>query len=160
MEKNLIELITQDRIEIPLSSLYQKIKRDKKRNAANISTSLKNNPFNGSRAYAFFEAEDKERARGVKEAVKEFTEEFPKYGAILNGKIAEKRVRSEEHVYFGMNPGCRLTAEDYIEVMESLGLSNNSARSLYPDLIDLSRKLSRAREEERSIIVGRYAVED
>lgn len=157
MENEIIGLIAQDRIEIPLSSLYQKLKRAKKGNATGLADRLRTARVTGDRAYAFFRVEDKEKARGMKEAIAEFATEFPKYGAILMGKVAEKRVRSEEHVYFGMNPGCRLTSDDYVAVMQSLGLSENAARNLYPDLMDISRKLARARDEERSVIVGRYA---
>jgi len=157
MENKIIELIAQDRLEIPLSSLYQKLKKGKKADATELAPSLRSGQFTGSRAYAFFTVEDKNRARGMKEAIADFSEQFPKYGTILQGMVAEKRVRNEEHVYFGMNAGCRLTADDYVEVMTSLGLSENAARSLYPDLMDLSRKLARARDEERSVIVGRYA---
>jgi hypothetical protein len=157
MENQILELITKDRLEIPLSSLYQKLKREKKKAAISIAEPLRQDRFVGQRSYAFFTTEDKDRARGMKEAVADFSQQFPKYGSILQGMIAERRVRSEEHVYFGMNPGCRLTADDYVSVMTSLGLSEGTARSLYPDLMELSRKLARAREEERSAIVGKYA---
>jgi|SRR3989338_8576964 len=160
MEQEIIRLIARDRLEIPLSSMYQKVKKVKKSGAQTLAERLGDARFSGERTYAFVESEDKERARGMKEAVAEFTAEHPKYGAILLGKIAEKRVVAEEHIYFGVNPGCRLTADDYVGVMQSLGLSESVARSLYPDLINVSRKLAKAREEERSVIVGKYAVED
>ena len=160
MEQEIIRLIARDRLEIPLSSMYHKVKKVKKSGAQTLAERLGDARFSGERTYAFVESEDKERARGMKEAVAEFTAEHPKYGAILLGKIAEKRVVAEEHIYFGVNPGCRLTADDYVGVMQSLGLSESVARSLYPDLINVSRKLAKAREEERSVIVGKYAVED
>ena len=155
MEKKVLELAAQDRIHIPLSSMDQKLKKSKMGCATEIADLLKEE-FEGGRTYAFVQYEDKSRARGMKEAIKEFTEEYPKYGAILKGMIEEKRVRSEEHLYFGMNTGCKLTSDDYMTVMTSLGLSEAAARSLYPDLMDMSRKLSRARNEDRSIIVGKY----
>ena len=65
-------------------------------------------------------------------------------------------LEGEKHLYFGVNQGCRLTTEDYIGVMQSLGLSEQTARNLYPDLLNVSRKLVREREEERSILVGKY----
>ena len=43
--------------------------------------------------------------------------------------------------------------------MQDLGLSESVARSLYPDLINVSRKLAKAREEERSILVGKYSLD-
>ncbi len=162
MEEQIIKLVAQDRIEIPLSSMYQKLKKAKKGHAQGLASKLDEDSkeFEGTRVFAYTTEEDKERARGMKEAVAEFCTEFPKYGTILKGKIAEKRVRSEEHLYFGVNPGSRLTADDYMEVMQSIGLSEGTARSLYPELMDISRKLSRSRDEERSVIVGRYSTDD
>ena len=159
-EKQILELVASDRLHIPLSSMYQKLKKTKKSSAEEIAESLGKVRFVGDRSYAFVKKEDKEKARGMKEAIAEFSIDFPKYGKILQGKIAEKRTKSEEHLYFGTNPGSRLTADDYIEVMQNLGLTENTARSLYPDLMDISRKLSRSRDEERSIIVGKYAVDE
>jgi hypothetical protein len=70
------------------------------------------------------------------------------------GKIAQRRVKSETHLYFGTNPECRLTADDYMDVMASIGITPAVARDLYPTLMDVSRKLSRARNEERSVLVN------
>ncbi len=161
MEQKILELIASDRIEIPLSSMDQKLRRAKRASAKEIAEVLgKGNSYEGERVYASFVQEDKERARGMKEAVEEFSEEFPKYGKILAGKIAERRVKSEEHLYFGVNSGCRLSCDDYMHVMQSLGLSENTARNLYPDLMEVSRKLQRSRDEQRSIIVGKYSQEE
>src|SRR3989338_2735021 len=152
MESEIIQLIARDRLEIPLSSMYQKVKRVKKKDAGNLAEKLGSAQFAGERTYAFVESEDKERARGMKEAIAEFAQEFPKYG-----KIPERRVIAEEHLYFGVNPGCRLTTDDYITALQSTGLSEKVSRELYPDLIKVSRKLAKAREEKRSVIVGKYA---
>jgi len=159
MERKIIELIARDRIEIPLSSIEQKLRRTRKDLGQQIAKTYCNDGirFVGDRSYAFTETEDKDRARGMKEAITEFAEEFPKYGKILNGKVAEKRVTAEEHLYFGMNEGCRITADDYLGVMKSVGLSEGVSRALYPELMDVSRKLSKARNEDRSVIVGKYS---
>lgn len=156
MEHKILELIATDRIELPLSSLDQKLRRAKSASAKHIAEKLSGEHYFGERVFAYTQEEDKERARGMKEAVAEFTAEFPKYGAILVGKIAEKRTLSEKHLYFGVNVGCRITAEDYLGVMQNMGLSESTARSLYPELMDVSRKLAKARDEERTIIVGKY----
>ena len=133
MENEFITLIAQDRLEIPLSSMYQKVKKTKVKAAKNLAERLGNERFESHRIYAFVKEEDKDRARGIKDAVAEFSEEFPKYGVILAGKIAEKRTIAEKHLYFGVNAGCRMTTEDYIGVMISLGLSEQVAKNLYPD---------------------------
>ena len=58
-------------------------------------------------------------------------------------------------MYFGMNDGCRLTAEDYVGVLTNLGFTETTAKKLYPELIEVSRKMARARNEtERSVLVG------
>lgn len=158
MERRILELIAEDRIEIPLSSMRNKLQKAKKKDAAAIAEELKV-PFKGERVFARVKYEDRSRARGTKEAIAEFCEEFPKYGIILKGKIEEKRVISEKHLYFGVNEGCRITGDDYMTVMESLGLAPATARALYPDLMEISRKLERARDEKRSIIVGKYSEE-
>lgn len=157
MEKQILELIARDRIEIPLSSMDNKLRRLKSASAKDLAGKLGSDRFDGERTYAFVETEDKDRARGMKEAIAEFSEEFPKYGEIIRGKIAEKRAISEEHLYFDIKPGCKLTSSDYVHVMTDLGLSEGTAKGLYPDLMDVSRKLERKRNEERSIIVGKYS---
>jgi len=157
MEKQIIQLIARDRLEIPLSSMYQKMKGSKKKEAKSLSDLLSGERFTSERVYAVVKEEDKDRARGMKEAVAEFCEQFPKYGQILTGKITEKRKVAESHLYFGVNEGSRLTTDDYIGVMQTLGLSESTARNLYPELMKVSRKLAKEREEERSIIVGKYA---
>ena len=108
MEQQIIALIAQDRLEIPLSSMYQKIKKAKAKDAKGLAAlvkGLEDLEFEGARTYAYVEKEDKEKARGMKEAVSEFAKQFPDYGAILIGKIAEKRKIAEEHLYFGVNTG-------------------------------------------------------
>jgi len=156
-EQSVLELIAMDRLEMPLSSMYQKIKNSKKQQAQIVVSALgRNKSYEGDRVNASIEKEDKERARGMKEAVAEFAKEFPKYGRILHGKIAEKRVKSEKHLYFGMNDSCKLTSDDYMSVMTSIGLSEATARSLYPDLMEISRKLAKKKQEDRSVIVGKY----
>ena len=39
-------------------------------------------------------------------------------------------------------------------VMKSLGFTEAISRDLYPELMEVSRKLSRKRDEERSVMIG------
>ena len=158
MERKILELIAADRLDIPLSSMDQKVRRIRMDKGREIADSI-DGRFLGERVYARVVDEDKEKARGMKEAIAEFEQEYPKYGAVLRGKIAEKRILREKHLYFGVNEGRRLTSDDYMGIMTNLGLTPAVAASLYPDLMDISRKLAKARQEERSIIVGKY-IED
>ncbi len=159
MERKIIELIARDRLEIPLSSMYQKVKSAKSKSAKSLAQLLDGQKYESERVFAHVTEEDQQKARGMKEAVAEFCEQFPKYGKILTGKIEEKRTLTEQHLYFGVRAGSRLTTEDYIGVMTSLGLTEHTARSLYPDLLNVSRKLAKEREEDRSTIVGKYEEE-
>ncbi len=154
IERKVIELIATDRVEIPISSMSGKLKRRKPKLVQTVSAELPRDPFFGERVYARTESEDLDKARTLRDAVDEFKEEFPKYGAIIEGKIAEKRVKKETHLYFGINDGCRLTETDYMGVMSSLGFTPATARSLYPELIDVSRNMSKKRDEERRVLIG------
>ncbi|MEK6856321.1 MAG: hypothetical protein AABX66_04150 [Nanoarchaeota archaeon] len=154
-EKQVIELIAKDRLSIPLSSMYQKIGKRKKADAEGLAQILGlKNRFETERVYAYAEDEDKMKARRLKEAVSEFQTRYPEAGANLNSIIEEQRMQAERHLYFGVRNGARLTTDDYIGVMRSLGLSEQVARNLYPDLINVSRKLASSKEESRSILVG------
>jgi len=153
LEKQIIELIATDRIDIPISSMSGKLKRQKPKLATTIDLSEYENDFIGERVYARIEAEDLMKARGMKEAIDIFSQEFPRYGTILNGLIEEQRALRETHLYFGVNEGCKLTSEDYMGVMESLGFNETTAKSLYTELMDVSRNLSRKRQEERRILI-------
>lgn len=152
-ERQIIELIATDRIDIPISSMSGKLKRQKPKLASNINLEGRSR-YNGERVYARIESEDREKARGMREGIEEFSKKFPQYGRILEGLIAEKRVESETHLYFGLQEGRRLTADDYMGVMQNLGFTESTSRSLYPELMEISRNLSKKREEERSILIG------
>lgn len=152
LERQVIALVAADRFHIVASSLDGKLKRRKEKMADAIE--LPTGKYKGSRVYARVEFEDKLQSRQMKEAVAEFCEENPKYGDILTKKIEDKRSFRETRVYFGMQPGCRLTADDYLEVMLNLGFTECQARNLYEPLIGTSRILEKKRDEERSILVG------
>jgi hypothetical protein len=152
-ETKILELIAMDRIEIPISSMSGKLKRQKPKIAEEIDLGNKTK-YQGERCYARIESEDLEKARGMREGIDEFAKRHPKYGIILNDLIQEKRTERETHLYFGMHENCRLTEADYMGVMQSLGFTETTARNLYPELMQVSRNLSRKRDEERRILIG------
>ena len=154
LEDQIIGLIAMDRVEIPISSMSGKLKRQKPKLAKDIDLSDYKGKYQGERAYARIESEDLEVARGMKDGIDEFSKRHPKYGAELQEIIDEKRTERETHLYFGLNEGSRLSEADYIGVMRSLGYSEAGARSLYPELISVSRKISKKRDEERRILIG------
>lgn len=152
LERQIIALVAMDRIGIPIKSMAGKIDRQKPKLAQAIS--LPGNRFYGERVYAKFQDEEGMKARGMKEAIDIFCEKHQQYGAELRGLIAEQRTTREPTLYFGVNEGCRLTSEDYMQVMTGLGFSEARAESMYQELMSTSRSMSRKRQEERSILVG------
>jgi len=152
-EGHLIKLIATDRIEIPISSMSGRLKRQKKPIAQEAAKEF-NVRYQGDRTYAKVVEQDKMKARGMKDGVAEFGKRYPKYGQILGDIIDEERKSHEKHLLFGMYDKCRITADDYREVMTNLGFTPAMSEELYPALMDVSRKISRKREEERSIMIG------
>ncbi len=152
LERQVIELIAADRIDKPISSMSGKLKRRKPKLAQAVE--LPKGSFIGDRVWARVSSKDEMRARGVKEGIEKFAEQFPKYGQILRGYIEEQRTVREKYLYFGMNDGCKVTSVDYMSVMTDLGFTPATAERLYPELMDISRKMARKREEtERSILL-------
>jgi hypothetical protein len=152
LERQIIELVAIDRIGIPIKSMAGKIDRQKPKLAVNIA--LPDDNYSGERVYARIRDEEGMKARGLSRAIGVFCEKHPQYGKELKGLIAEQRTVREPTLYFGMQPGCRLTTQDYMEVMTNLGFSEARADGMYSELMDASRKISRARDEERSILIG------
>ncbi|MDO8508250.1 MAG: hypothetical protein Q7S27_01045 [Nanoarchaeota archaeon] len=152
LEKEIISLIAMDRLHIPISSMSGKLKRRQPKQAQSLEIE---DTYEGERVYARVdEKENLKKARGMKEGIKMFEENFPKYGQILRGLIEAHREYKEKHLYFGIQEGRRLTADDYMGVMTDLGLSEKLSRDLYPELMNLSRNLSKERKEERRILIG------
>jgi hypothetical protein len=154
LERQVIELIATDRISIPIKSMAGKLDKKRPKLARTIVLTEYCGEFVGDRVYASISYEDRMKTRGMRDGVEEFTQRYPRYGAILNGLIEEERALRETHLDFGVNPGCKLTSEDYMNVMRNLGFSEQTSERLYPELMKISNSLSRKRNEERSILVG------
>ena len=153
LERKIIALVAMDRIGIPIKSMAGKVDRQKPKLARDID--MPGRSYSGERVYARIKIDDTtQKARTMSEAVNEFAEKYSRHGKILKGLIEEKRQAKESNLYFGINAGCRLTANDYLSVMENLGFSGKYAENLYQDLMTVSRNLSKKREEERSILIG------
>ena len=119
IERQLVQIIATDRTDIPISSLSGKLKRAKPKLARAVELG-QSRTYEGDRVYARVETEDRMKARGMREGIELFKENYPRHGDILEGLISEQRVLSETHIYFGMNPGCRLTQDDYTTVLTDL----------------------------------------
>jgi len=155
IETQLIELIATDRIHKPISSMSGKLKRNQPKIARGIDLREFDFNFEGDRTYARVEFKDVMKARGMRDGVEIFSARFPVYGEILNDLIEEQRESRETHLCYDMHEGRRLTSADYMGVMKSLGFSDSTSESLYPELMDISYKLARKRgETERRILIG------
>ncbi len=154
LERQVIELIAADRLHIPVSSMNNKLQKMKPKLAKAIVLPDEETRYAGDRVYARIESKDTMKARGMKEAMVLFGEQYPRHGKILEGMIEEERAKRETHLYFGVQEGSRLTDKDYMGVMGNLGFSEVSAQNLYPILMGVSRNMSKKREEERSVLIG------
>jgi hypothetical protein len=154
-ESKIIDLIALDRLNMPLSSMEQKLRRGRLSEAKNIANSVGYDGFQGERVFAYVQEDETNKARGMKEAIAEFGEEFPKYGDILKGKIAEKRAVKKNNLYFGVQDDCRLTKNDYMTAMESIGFTDHMSHRMYPILMEVSRNLKQKRNESRNILIGK-----
>ncbi len=153
IERQLLTLIATDRIDVPVSSMSGKLKRQKK--ALVKALNMPEEGFFGDRVYARVTEEEGSKARGMTYAIDTFCRKHPNYGAELRGLVAEQRVTREPTMYFGMHEGCRLTSDDYINVMTELGFTENAAEGMYQELMTASRKISRSRDNaERKILIG------
>ena len=74
-ERQLIELIATDRISIPVKSMGGKLDRQKPRLAKAIN--LENGVYAGDRVYARVETDETMKARGMREAIDLFAEQYP-----------------------------------------------------------------------------------
>lgn len=156
LEKQLIEVVAWHRIDKPISSISGKIKRMKPKLASAVDLSESNGLYEGDRVWARVEYNDEHKARGTKEGIEMFEANFPKYGRILKGYIEEQRALRETHLYFGVRDNCRLTSEDYLAVMQDLGFTRLTSDRLYPELMDMSRRLAKKRDESGTgnILIG------
>lgn len=147
-------LVATDIMCKPLSSLSGKVDRRKEKTAREISSLLKNDYEIGERVFARIETRDEEKARTLREGIDAFNKEYPTYGKILEGKIAEKRTKNNKYLVFGIAEGYQLGREDYIRVMKDLGLNEDAACAMYPHLKEVSDQLGKAKEQaERSILL-------
>jgi|TARA_B100001971_G_C18152139_1_gene516428 hypothetical protein len=155
LERQIINLVATDRLYKPSSSFDGKLERSRPKIGRSIYESLSRNKFQGERAYVRVEKDNERKAKDIRAGIQEFAEEFPQYGTILNGMIEKQRVKKETHLYFGMQDGRRLTNDDYLSVLEDMGLGPVTAQKYSDVALDISRNLSKKREEtERSVLIG------
>jgi len=152
LEINVRNLVAYDILEKPLSSLEGKAKRRKEK-IANELAELLDVGEDGERIFASIEYREHDKARTLREGIDAFKKEHPRYGDILEGAIAQKRLARDEVLVYGIKPGFRLGTDDYLRVMVSLGLSREQACGMYPHLKEISEKLGKAAEDKQREIL-------
>lgn len=158
-EEQVRMLIAFDQFKLPASSMEGKLKRRAERYAESL-VKLADARADFGNAIADVRYDEQMKARSLQAAVKKFCTDNPRAGSELQRVIDEGRARDEVYLTYGLKPGSRLSAGDYLAVMEDIGISGARAEALYPVLLDVSRDLQKARgrvdttSEPREILVG------
>lgn len=153
LEVTVRDMVAYDILSKPLSSLGSKAYRRRDR-LAEEAAKLAKKGNTSERVVAYLETREETRARTLREGVEAFKETHPRYGAILEGMIAEVRSASNKYFVFGIAEGFKLGAEDYRRVMKDLGMETREADAMYPHLLDISDRLGKSRENiKRDILL-------
>ena len=154
IEKYARWLIASDIVYRPLKSLGEKGLRRLNKIAISIVDLLEKGEEEGERVFARIEISEKEKARTLNEGIEKFTQQYPRYGQILRGIIAEKRLERDKCLVYGLKPDYKLGEEDYLKVMVDLGFSRREASSIYPHIIAVSERMGKEKESaERSMLI-------
>jgi len=155
-EKAVRKLVATNNLRIPFSSIYQKIKACEDNFAAGIQGYVNEKVNFGNSATAIVEYKDKNAARGMRDGIDAFKTQYPKYGAILEGLIQEKRVKSETHLIYGLNEGYKLHDNEYVSIIKDVaGLNDSEAEIIFPEIMKVSERLNKKKKEGlRDILVG------
>ncbi len=154
LEKRVRRLISSDISYRVLKSLGEKGVRRLTKVATEIVDLLDKEEVN-ERFFAYLEESEEEKSRTLREGIYLFKIENPRYGDILEGMIAQKRVQRNKNLVYGLNPGYKLSEEDYIHVIMDLGFERREASAIYPHLLRISESLKKANEQEkRTILIG------
>lgn len=145
LEITVRDMVAFDILSKPFSSLGSKAYRRRDALAEDVALLVATGE-RAERIVAYVEIREEERARTLREGINTFKDEHPRYGAILEGLIEEKRKRSNQYLVFGIAPDFRLGAEDYRRVMKDLGMTTVQADSIYPHLLEISARLGKAGE--------------
>ena len=106
------------------------------------------------RFYVEIQKIEDEKARTMKEGINAFKKQYPNYGKILEGLIAEKRIKRNKNLVYSLNEGYKLAEEDYVQVMVDLGFDRREASSMYPHILTISGRIGKADEhKERTILL-------
>ncbi|MEM2956315.1 MAG: hypothetical protein QW041_01955 [Candidatus Pacearchaeota archaeon] len=155
-EKAVRKLIATNDLRIPFSSIYQKIKAYENNIASGVQGYVNEKADFGNSVIAYIEYKDKNVARGMREGIEEFKKQYPRYGAILEGLIQEKRIKREIHLIYRLNEGYKLHDNEYVSVIKDVaGLNDLEAEKIFPEIMKVSDRLKKKRKEGlREILIG------
>ena len=155
-EKAVRKLIATNDLRIPFSSVYQKIKSFEDTLTEGIQGYVTEKADFGNSVLANVSYEDKMKTRGMKEGIKAFKAQYPRYGDILEGLIAEKRTEREIYLNYGFNAGYKLNDNEYVSVIKDVaGLSDDEAEAMFPKIMKISERLKKKQKEGlREILIG------
>lgn len=159
-ESRVRRLIAYDMLDIPLNALHKRIDRQHKNLAVELGEMYDQGTDFGS-AQVSVEYENHQRARAMREAIDEFCAENPVLGRSLQMKIETKRTMRETYLCYGLPDDSRISKQDYLGVMEDIGLSASQAENLYPRLLETSYSLQKVRgkstthEGLRKVLIGK-----
>lgn len=145
LETQVRNMVAYDVLRSPLSSLHQKTGRRHKKSAEQ-AVELIEEGYVAERVVVRVEETEAEKARTLRQGINAFKEMHPRYGAKLEGVIAEKRTERNNVLVYGLENGFKLGSADYIRVMKDLGLNEMAAHSMYPHLVEVSEQIGKAKE--------------
>jgi len=154
LEKKVRRLIAADITYRVLKSLGEKGVRRLNKRAVEIVNLLYEGEEMNERFFVGFEKTQEEKARTMKEGINAFNKKYPRYGKILEGLIAQKRIERNKNLVYRLNEGYNLSEEDYVQIMIDLGFERREASAMYPHILSISERLEKADEhKERTILL-------
>ena len=154
LENKVRRLIAGDITYRVLKSLGERGNRRLKKRAVEIVCLLKEGEEPNSRFYVEIERIKEEKARTMRGGINAFKKKYPNYGKILEGLIAEKRIKRNKNLVYRLNKGYKLSEEDYVQIMMDLGFEKREASAMYPHILAISERLEKADEQmERTILL-------
>jgi hypothetical protein len=155
LEKKVRRLIAGDITSKVLKSLGDKGDRRLKKGAKEIVNLLGEEEPN-NRFYVGIERTEEEKARTLREGINAFKKQYGRYGNILEGLIAEKRIKRNKNLVYRLNKGYNLSEEDYIQIMMDLNFERREASAMYPHILAISERLKKANEQmKRTILLSK-----
>ena len=156
LEKRVRRLIAGDITSKVLKSLGDKGDRRLKKGAKEIVNLLGEGEEPNNRFYVGIEKSKEEKARTMKEGINAFKKKYSRYGKILEGLIAEKRIKRNKNLVYRLNKGYNLSEENYVQIIMDLGFERREASAIYPHILTSSERLGKANEQmERTILLSK-----